>query len=159
MTCIEPFPSALLTEGDLPIELVRANAEDVDLELFRQLRAGDFVFIDSTHTVKYNSDVCREILEVMPLIADGVYVHFHDIFFPYDYPPEWLIDRRTAWNEQYMLEAFMAYNRRFEVIYANHLMSVDHAAVAAQLWPDVLTWPVPNHRCGSFWIRKRIGSA
>ncbi len=155
MTCIEPFPSAILTKGGLPIELVRENVENVDLGVFRSLRAGDVLFIDSTHTVKYNSDVCREVLEIMPILASGVYVHFHDIFFPYDYPPEWLLERRTAWNEQYMIEAFMAYNSGFEVVYANHLMSVDHPEIAAQLWPEVTSWPRPNHRCGSFWIRKR----
>ncbi len=155
VTCIEPYPSAMLTSGELPVELIRRNVEDVDLALFRSLAPGDVLFIDSTHTVKYNSDVCREVLDILPSLASGVFVHFHDIFFPYDYPPEWLIDRRTAWNEQYLVEAFMAYNSRFEVVYANHLMSTDYPEIAAQLWPDVVRWETPNHRAGSFWIRKR----
>lgn len=155
ITCIEPYPQPFLTDGHLPIQLIQRNLEDVDLDLFQTLGRGDVLFIDSTHTVKYKSDVCVEILEILPALQSGVYIHFHDIFIPYDYPPEWLLERRTAWNEQYLLEGFMAYNNQFEMVYANHLMSVDHPESAALLWPDVLSWPKPNHRCGSFWIRKR----
>lgn len=153
VTCIEPYPSPLL--AGLPVELVARGLEDIDLDLFRSLSAGDVLFIDSTHTVKYGSDVCKEVLEILPVLQSGVLVHFHDIFFPYDYPPDWLIKRRLSWTEQYLVEAFMAYNSAFEVLYANHLMSVDHPEAVSRLWPDVMSWPKPNHRCGSFWIRKR----
>jgi predicted O-methyltransferase YrrM len=153
--CIEPYPEAQLTEANLEIELITERVENINLKVFAQLGAGDILFIDSTHTVKFSSDVCREILEILPTISSGVLIHFHDIFFPYDYPAKWLIEDRRAWNEQYMLEAFLAYNHSFEVVLANHLLSVDYLQEVAKIWQGVSNWQGEYHRCGSFWIRKK----
>jgi predicted O-methyltransferase YrrM len=153
--CIEPYPEPQLTQANLEVELITERVENIDLEVFAQLNAGDILFIDSTHTVKFGSDVCREILEILPTISSGVWIHFHDIFFPYDYPPKWLIEQRRAWNEQYMLEAFMAYNHNFEVVLANHLLSVDYLEQVAKIWQGVSNWQGQYHHCGSFWIRKK----
>ncbi|QIZ72496.1 class I SAM-dependent methyltransferase [Oxynema aestuarii] len=153
--CIEPYPQPRLTEPNLDVELISEKVEDIDLSFFAQLGAGDILFIDSTHTVKFGSDVCREILEILPAIPSGVWIHFHDIFSPYDYPAKWLIEERRAWNEQYMLEAFLAYNHSFEVVLANHLLSVDYPEEAAKIWPGVSKWKDPYHHCGSLWLRKK----
>lgn len=155
IVCIEPYPQPILTDGNLNVEILTERVENVDNTFFAQLQAGDILFIDSTHTVKFNSDVCKEILEILPMISGGVYIHFHDIFLPYDYPPEWLIDRRMAWNEQYMLEAFLAYNSNFDIVLANHWLSVDYPEKVAELYPDILNWSNPYHHCGSFWIYKK----
>ena len=155
ITCIEPYPQPRLTEANIEFKLITEKVEDIDLNVFEQLGAGDILFIDSTHTVKFGSDVCREILEILPAIPSGIWIHFHDIFFPYDYPPKWLIEDRTAWNEQYMLEAFLAYNDRFEVVLANHWLSVDYPQEVAKLWSGVLKWEDPYHNCGSLWLRKK----
>ncbi len=153
--CIEPYPQSRLREANMEVQIIREKIENVDLSFFQQLGSGDILFIDSTHTVKFGSDVCREILEILPAIPHGVWVHFHDVFFPYDYPPKWLIEERRAWNEQYMLEAFLAYNQKFEVVLANHWLAVDYPQEAAKIWPGVMQWKNPYHRCGSFWIRKK----
>lgn len=153
--CIEPYPQPQLTEANLEIQLIPERLEEIDLNVFQQLDVDDILFIDSTHTVKFGSDVCREILDILPLISSGVWVHFHDIFFPYDYPPEWLIEQRRAWNEQYMLEAFLAYNHDFEIILANHWLSVDYPQEVAKLWAGVSDWKDAYHRCGSLWLRKK----
>ena len=153
--CIEPYPLPRLTDKKLPIELVQEKIQDVPLDRFRQLQAGDILFIDSTHTVKFDGDVCREVLEILPVLASGVWVHIHDIFFPYDYPPEWIIDNRTAWNEQYLIEAFLEYNTAFEVRLALHWLTVDHPGEIAWLWPEAAQWPVPSYNGSSFWLRKR----
>ena len=153
--CIEPYPESQLTEANLEIQLITQRVETIDLEVFEQLSAGDILFIDSTHTVKFGSDVCREILEILPALSSGVWIHFHDIFFPYDYSPKWLIEERRAWNEQYMLEAFLAYNHHFEVVLANHWLSVDYPQEVAKIWPGVLEWKDPYHHCGSLWLRKK----
>ena len=153
--CIEPYPQPKLTDTNLQVEIITDRVETIDLSVFKELNGGDILFIDSTHTVKFGSDVCREILEILPALASGVWVHFHDIFFPYDYPPKWLIEERRAWNEQYMLEAFLAYNDRFEVILANHWLSVDYSEEVAKIWSGVLNWKQPYHNCGGFWIRKK----
>jgi predicted O-methyltransferase YrrM len=153
--CIEPYPEPQLTEANIAFQLISERVETIELKVFEQLEAGDILFIDSTHTVKFGSDVCREILEILPAIPSGVWIHFHDVFFPYDYPPKWLIEERRAWNEQYMLEAFLAYNHRFEVVLSNHWLSIDYPQEVAKLWPGVLQWKDPYHRCGSLWLRKK----
>lgn len=156
MICIEPYPEPQLTEANLEIQLIRERVENTELKFFEQLKAGDILFIDSTHTVKFGSDVCREILEILPILASGVWIHFHDIFFPYDYPPQWLIERRMAWNEQYMLEAFLAYNSHFEVVLANHWLSVDYPQDVAKIWPGVVNWKEdPYHHCAGLWLCKK----
>ena len=112
-TFIEPHPKllkSLLKQGDLErIEIVPRPLQDVDLELFESLRANDILFIDSTHVAKIGSDVNRIFFEILPALATGVYVHFHDIFYPFEYPREWIYEGR-AWNEAYMLRAFLMYN-------------------------------------------------
>lgn len=153
--CVEPYPQPRLTEANLAVELVTERVETLDLEFFQQLTAGDVLFIDSTHTVKFNSDVCRELLQILPSLPSGVWIHVHDIFFPYDYPPKWLIEERRAWNEQYMLEAFLAYNSAFEVKLANHWLAVDYPQEVAKVWPGVLQWRQTAHQCGSFWMYKK----
>lgn len=153
--CVEPYPEARLTEANLAVELITEKVETLSLEFFQQLSAGDVLLIDSTHTVKFDSDVCREILQILPALPSGVWVHFHDIFFPYDYPPDWLIKERRAWSEQYMLEAFLAYNNVFEVKLANHWLSLDYPEEVAKLWPNVLQWQQKFHQCGSFWLCKK----
>ena len=154
-TCIEPYPLPRLTDKQLPIELVQEKIQDIPLERFQALGDGDILFIDSTHTVKFDSDVCREVLGILPLLTSGVWIHVHDIFFPYDYPPEWLIDRRTAWNEQYLVEAFLAYNTAFEVKVALHWLTVDHPAEVARLWPEAAQWPRPSYKGSSLWLCRR----
>ena len=106
MTCIEPYPPLWLHGAGMEIELIKQPVETVSLEVFKRLQDQDILFIDSTHTVKFQSDVCYEFLEILPQLAVGVRVHVHDIFFPYDYPPEWLIDQRRAWNEQIFVGSF-----------------------------------------------------
>ena len=109
--------------------------EQVPLETFDALQANDILFIDSSHAVKFGGDVCREFLEILPRLKPGVWVHVHDIFFPQDYPATWLLDRRLAFNEQYMLEAFLAFNHAFAVRAANFWLALDHRADAETLAP------------------------
>jgi hypothetical protein len=154
MTCIEPYPPPWLHGAGMEVELLKQPVEAVDLGVFKKLQDHDILFIDSTHTVKFQSDVCREFLDILPELSVGVCVHVHDIFFPYDYPPEWLMQERRAWNEQYLLEAFLAFNSDFEVFLANHFLAVDHPETVAQ----ILAVPASNdfmHRTGSFWMRRK----
>ena len=151
LTCIEPYPEDRLNGAKLDIELITKRVEEIDIDLFSSLDANDILFIDSSHTVKFGSDVCFEFLEVLPRLKPGVWIHVHDIFFPHDYPEEWLIERRQAWNEQYLLEAFLSFNSRFSVQLANHWFCLDHLDAAARLWPRALT---PNYGACSFWMKR-----
>lgn len=112
------------------------RVEEIDTDFFSCLEANDILFIDSSHTAKFGSDVCYEFLEILPTLKEGVWIHVHDIFFPHDYPADWLINRRLALNEQYLLEAFLAFNRDFRVALANYWLSLDHTSSTTALWPD-----------------------
>ena len=135
LICIEPYPERLNGAGPT-VELIQKRVEEIDVDFFSCLAANDILFIDSSHTVKFGSDVCYEFLDILPRLASGVWVHVHDIFFPHDYPAEWLIERRMALNEQYLLEAFLSFNAQFQVTLANYWLSLDHGNETARLWPD-----------------------
>lgn len=152
LTCVEPFPQPRLTEAKLDIELVEQPVESLDLEFFSRLKSGDILFIDSSHAVKFGGDVCREFLEILPALPSGMWVHVHDIFFPYDYPAEWLIEKRIAFSEQYLLEVFLAFNSAFTVVAANHWLCLDHPEAAECLWPGIRR--DGYHGQASFWMRK-----
>ena len=148
LTCIEPHPEERLNGLRLSVEVIQKRVEEIDVDFFSCLQANDILFIDSSHTVKFGSDVCYEFLEVLPTLRPGVWVHVHDIFFPHDYPAEWLLKRRLALNEQYLLEAFLSFNREFQVALANHWLTLDHSSAARELWDgDAVS--------SSFWFYRR----
>ena len=147
LTCIEPYPERLNGAGP-NVELIQKRVEEIDAGFFSCLAANDMLFIDSSHTVKFGSDVCYEFLEILPRLAPGVWVHVHDIFFPHDYPAEWLIDRRLALNEQYLLEAFLSFNEQFQVTLANYWLCLDHRHEAQRLWSNTAS------SASSFWMRR-----
>ena len=146
LTCIEPYPEARLLDANLDIELVRTPVEQIDAEYFSCLDTNDILFIDSSHAVKFGSDVCYEFLEVLPRLKPGVWVHVHDIFFPHDYPAEWLLKRRLALNEQYLLEAFLAFNHSFATQLANYWICLDRQDAAKRLWSTTVA--------SSFWMKR-----
>ena len=111
ITAIEPFPRPFLHRlaGD-GFKLLQAKVQDVDPAVFAELGAGDVLFIDSSHVAKTGSDVNHLLFEVLPRLAPGVHIHFHDIFLPFEYPRNWVIDEHRSWNEQYLLRALLMYS-------------------------------------------------
>jgi hypothetical protein len=146
LTCIEPYPERLNGVGPR-LDLIQKRVEEIDVEFFSCLEASDILFIDSSHAVKFGGDVCYEFLEILPRLAPGVWVHVHDIFFPHDYPAEWLLERRTAFNEQYLLEAFLSFNDKFEVALANYWLCLDRRDETARLWPS-------SSGASSLWMKR-----
>jgi predicted O-methyltransferase YrrM len=133
---IEPYPSPVLKRG-FPgfTELILKRVQDVPLEVFRSLEAGDILFIDSSHVVAVGSDVVYEILQILPKLKPGVIVHVHDIFMPADYPEKFVMTNLCFWGEQYMLEAFLSFNRAFELLWASSAMQFHHRDVLEQYFP------------------------
>jgi hypothetical protein len=115
--CIEPYPTQFLQKmhqsGE--IELVRQKAQEVDFQFFNRLNAGDLFFIDSSHTLGPGGEVSRIILSILPRLQTGVYVHFHDIWFPYDYCPHVLSSDLFFLHETPLLYAFLCMNSRYEI--------------------------------------------
>lgn len=118
ITFIEPYPvrlNGLLREDDRrQVVLIRRKIQEAPLDIFRSLQSGDFLFIDSSHVVKCGSDLQLLFFDILPHLQPGVFVHFHDVFYPFDYPSEWMIKGRY-WNENYFLRAFLSWNSEWEI--------------------------------------------
>jgi predicted O-methyltransferase YrrM len=147
--CIEPYEQPWLEE--LGIRIIRRRVEECELDLFSSLDSGDILFIDSSHVIRPQGDVLFEYLELLPLLKPGVFVHIHDIFTPRDYPHEWVVDRIRLWNEQYLLEAFLAFNDRFRVIGALNFLRHHHPEALGEQFP-IIKAAIEQREPGSFWI-------
>lgn len=119
ITTVDPYPSTMregLHAGDEGrLEVVPKRIQDADVGMFEELRAGDILLVDSTHVSKCDSDVNRIILEILPRLPSGVLVHFHDVFWPFEYPKYWLMEIGVAWNEIYQLRAFLQFNSAYRI--------------------------------------------
>ena len=156
-TVIDPFPRTPVA-NKLPglTKLMRKRVELTELDIFEHLEANDVLFIDSGHTVRTGGDVNFLILEVLPILAPGVIVHFHDVPLPYEYPQVYFTNSRfrVFWTEAYLLQAFLALNDYFEVLLAMSYLMTEYLEQFKQSFP--------NYRPGlhtlsssSFWIRRQ----
>ena len=151
VTAIEPYPELLegvLRPGD-PVEILARPVQDVPLDTFAALRAGDVLFVDSSHVVKTGSDVHHLFTKVLPVLCAGVVVHVHDVFWPFEYLRHWISEGR-AWNEAYLLHAFLMYNDTFEIVLWNHWLATAHPEIVASELPAMLENPG-----GALWMRRR----
>ena len=150
-TFIEPYPELLMSlikdKDKSRIKIIPSRLQDVDLNQFDELQANDILFIDSTHVSKIDSDVNRIMFEILPRLSSGVYIHFHDIFFPFEYPKEWVFEGR-AWNEAYILKAFLQFNESFRIVLMNTYLNCFHQTFIKENLPLCLK------HTGSIWIRK-----
>jgi hypothetical protein len=126
------------------------SATDIPIEDFEQLQAGDLLFVDTTHTVKVGGEVNRIVLEVLPVLAPGVLIHVHDIYLPFEYPREFAVERNFFWAEQYLLQAFLAFNDQFDVMVGANALARLYPAETAELFPSA----TPGIHPGAFWLRR-----
>ena len=152
-TFIEPYPElleSLLADGDRDnVRIIPTRLQDVDLAEFDRLEAGDIFFVDSTHVSKVGSDVNRIVFDILPRLAPGVHIHVHDVFHPFEYPRHWIEEGR-AWNEIYLLRAFLQFNSDFEIVLMNTFMEEFHREFFAEHLPLCLENPG-----GSIWLRRK----
>lgn len=152
VTCIEPYPREFL-RGGVPgvTSLVEKKVQQVGLDTFSALGAGDILFIDSSHVSKTGSDVNFLFFEILPRLAPGVRVHVHDIFLPHDYPKEWVTGLNLSWNEQYLLRALLTFSNGFKVVFG--------CSYAFWRFPELVRQALANpkgysYAGGSFWIER-----
>jgi Methyltransferase domain len=131
--CIEPYENPWLER--LGIDVIRQRVEQVNKEMFAQLDRDDLLFIDSSHVIRPQGDVVTEYLEILPMLRPGVIVHIHDVFSPRDYPAEWLFDKLLLWDEQYLLEAFLTHNDKWNVLAALNLLKHREYAALQRVCP------------------------
>jgi predicted O-methyltransferase YrrM len=160
ITCIEPYPfDALKVLPDF--ELVQGFVQDVALERFESLQAGDMFFIDSSHALKIDSDVAYLFLEVMPRIRPGVIVHIHDVPFPFNVPfpaDTWLFGERwpVYWNEAMVVQAFLAFNSAFEIVLSTPMIRHDDESFLISRFSDYTPLQDEPNPPSSLWLR-RVG--
>ena len=152
-TFVEPYPQrlrSLLTSKDAErAEILETGAQKVPWQVFASLKRNDILFIDSSHVAKIGSDVNYLFFEILPRLQSGVVVHFHDIIWPFEYPKEWIMEGR-AWNEVYMVRAFLQYNEAFEIVLFNSYIGHCLRGLLAELMPKFL-----EDTGGSLWLQKR----
>jgi hypothetical protein len=151
-TFIDPYPEllqSLIKDSDKDrIGIIPKKLQDVDINKFSDLTAGDILFIDSTHVSKIDSDVNQILFTILPHIKSEVYIHFHDIFYPFEYPREWIYEGR-AWNEAYLLRTFLQYNSVFKIQFFNTFLEYFYKDEFLNEMPLCM-----KNRGGSIWIKK-----
>uniref|UniRef100_A0A7V4E601 Class I SAM-dependent methyltransferase n=1 Tax=candidate division WOR-3 bacterium TaxID=2052148 RepID=A0A7V4E601_UNCW3 len=147
---IEPYPSKDLVEGLRVFknaELLQVPVQDLDFSIFEELNENDILFIDSTHVAKVGSDVNYIFFEILPRLNYGVLIHFHDIFLPDEYPKKWVFEENRAWNEMYILRAFLMYNNCFKTLFSSYYVSTRFPEMVIRLFNK----PTGG---GSYWLKK-----
>lgn len=155
LTCIEPYPPHYLHTLELLPELKVAKVQDIPFSFFESLGANDILFIDSTHALKSGGDVWYEYCEILPRLKSGVYVHIHDISLPKPYPRVYF-DKKIYWNEQYLLQAFLTHNSKFEVVWAgNYLLEKYQEKMIKNFRPeyDLMRKTFPSSEPSSLWMK------
>src|SRR4051812_20768403 len=152
-TFIDPYPerlASLLRPGDSErITILPARIQEIDPARFDALQENDILFIDSTHVVKTCSDLTVILFEVLPRLAPGVYIHFHDIFFPFEYIKDWAVEDNRSWNEAYVLRAFLMDNDQYEIVFFNDFFQRFAKELIDESCPAF-----GRNTGGSLWLRK-----
>lgn len=148
--CYEPYEMPWL-EFINGVDLRREKIENSKTDWAKELKPGDFLFIDSTHMIRPHGDVLFEYLEILPSLAQGIFVHIHDIFTPRNYPINWLEGTVRFWNEQYLLEALISKSNSFEVISALNFLKNEFYEELIKVCPYLTTDREP----ASFYIKTK----
>jgi predicted O-methyltransferase YrrM len=154
LIAIDPHPNETLKAGFPGLtRLIPVQVQNVPLQEFNNLAENDILFIDSSHVVRIGNDVTYEYLDIIPRLNEGVIVHAHDIFLPAEVPRDTIMKDHLFWSEQYLLQAFLAFNEHFEILWASHYMHLKH--------PDKMERAFNSYkrdngsRPTSFWMRRK----
>lgn len=156
--CVEPYPYAKLNEMT-NINIIQKEVQSLQPEYFDILEENDVLFIDSTHIVKIDGDVPFLFLDVLPRLKKGVYIHIHDIHFPYNipYPPEFWVFKRgfpMYWTEAMLLQAFLAFNDHFEILLSTPLIRFHNEELLKNKIPNYVGVDGEPNTFSSLWIKK-----
>ncbi len=150
MTCIDPGNIDII--ANLKIKRIKKKVEDCKVSYFKKLKKNDLLIIDSTHIIKPYGDVLKIYQEILPIINKGVNICIHDIFIPYSYPSDWIIDHNLFWNEQHLLETILMDNKKYEIIAPLFFMKKKYFSKLRKVCPYLDKYSKPS----SFYIRKII---
>lgn len=142
---VDPAPRAHIAE--LVDQFIRSPVENDTFHVFANLKAGDILFIDSSHEIRAGNDVAHLFCRIIPQLPSGVVIHVHDVFLPYEYPKAFF-SANPSWGEQYILHALIN-GGEYEILWPGYYLQ--------RMRPDI-TRALPFLNDGtaqSFWIRKR----
>lgn len=150
LIAVEPHPNEMLLGGFSGLtRLEQHRAQDLPTSFYADC---DLLFIDSSHIAKAGSDVTFLVLEVLPVLRAGALVHFHDILLPNEYWSEWLRETGNYWNEQYVIQAFLAFNSEYEIQWASRYMHLRDAPAIRKVFPF---FQENKHHITSLWLKRR----
>lgn len=152
LTFIEPYPDrlkSLLREEDFSaVTILEEKIQQVDLTIFDALEANDILFLDTSHIVKTGSDVNFWLFNILPRLKPGVIIHIHDIFWPFEYPKEW-IRQQKCYTELYLIRAFLMNNKDYEIQLFNNYLQKRYPEIVEKQLPVLM-----NTQGGSIWLKK-----
>jgi hypothetical protein len=130
-TFIEPEPQYILNKvlesndyTNPKINIIKKRVQEVPPEYFKILQRDDILFIDSSHVSKPGSDVNYLLTEVLPILNTGVRIHFHDIYYPFEYTKEYLLELKLVWSEVYSVHNFLLFNSSFKILFFSDYMKL-----------------------------------
>ncbi len=146
---VDPYPRSEIDQ--ICDEVVRSPLESADLALFKALAPGDILFCDNSHRCFQNSDVTVFFLDILPHLHPGVIVGLHDIFLPFDYPPNWL---KRYYNEQYLLACWLLASSTVQIELPVFFCGTEarFSMPIASLFTAPELMEIPRHG-GCFWFR------
>lgn len=152
ITFIEPYPDLLFSlmkeEDKSRYRVLPRILQEVESDIFYELTENDILFIDSTHVSKIGSDVNHILFDLLPKLNKGVFVHFHDVIYPFEYFKEWIY-QGIAWNEAYIIKAFLQYNNAFKIVFFNTYLEHFYRENFENYMPLCLRNPG-----GSIWLKR-----
>lgn len=154
VTSIEPFPRDFLAplHKTYPNHtLIKQKIQDVPLsdgDMFEQLEANDFLFIDSTHVSTVGGDLTTIFCEIFPKLKPGVIVHVHDVSWPYEYPRRLVYDYGRFYNELYLIAAILGQGA-YTYLFGTYHTELLHPAAP----PEGTS--IDYYRGMSLWIQKK----
>ena len=146
VTAVDPSPRATLS--GLDVRFLEATVQEAGTGPFDALQSGDFLVIDSSHVLMPGSDVDVILNRVLPPLPKGIWIHFHDVFLPDDYPAEW---GWRGYNEQAAVTQLVLGG--YETVFSSHYVTTAMPAIFEA--SVVRHLPVlPGAFESSLWLRK-----
>ncbi len=156
LTFIDPFTErllSLLNDSDRKkCKIIESTVQKVPLDTFRNLQKNDILFVDSSHVSKVGSDLNHILFEILPVLNSGVYIHFHDIHYPFELPEHWVLQNKWFWNENYLVRAFLSGNTGYEIVNFNTYLHREFPEWFREHMPSCL---IDAEDVGSIWIHKK----
>lgn len=121
--------------------------------VFQELGNNDILFVDGSHVSKAGSDLNDIVFRVLPLLNGGVLIHFHDIFWPFEYAEQDVM-RGRSWNEAYFVRAFLANNVQYQIELFPSWLEAKRSAEWDAAFPGL-----KKGRASSLWLRKSFSKA